>query len=206
MGKHSQSTDSKVLDRIKRHTPGWVFSSADFRDLGSTTAVRLALMRHARQGAIRKVARGLYDLPRQSPRLGVLPPSSDQIVQAMQGRDRARVQPSGAHAANILGLSPQVPVRAVFLTDGRSRAVHIGKQQILFRHAASRQMAPAGRISGTVIQALRWLGRRQIDDNTVAVLRRHLNAQDRKQLLKDLRFAPAWVADIMRRVAQPEAA
>jgi len=206
MGKHAQSADSKVLDRIKRHGPGWVFSAPDFRDLGSPTAVRLALMRHARKGTIRNVSRGLYDLPRQLPRIGSLPPSSDQIVQAVQARNRSRVQPSGAHAANLLGLSDQVPVRAVFLTDGRSRTVQLGKQQILFKHAATRQMAVAGRISGTVIQALRWLGRQHVDANTVASLRRRLNDRDKKQLLQDLRFAPAWVADIMQQVALPAAA
>jgi hypothetical protein len=206
MGKQPQSTDSKVLDRIKRHAPGWVFAPADFADLGSPMAVRLALMRNARKGAIRKVARGLYDVPRRLPKLGALPPTPDQILQAVQIRDRSRVQPSGAHAANLLGLSPQVPVRAVFLTDGRSRTVQLGKQQILFRHATNRQMASAGRISGTVIQALRWIGRRQVDANTVAILRRRLSDRDKKQLLRDLRFAPAWVAEIMRQVAQPIAA
>jgi hypothetical protein len=206
MTKHANSTDSKVLARIKHHDAGWVFSAADFRNLGSPTAIRLALMRHARTGTIRNVSRGLYDLPRQMPKIGLLPPTSDQIVQAVQARNRSRVQPSGAHAANLLGLSTQVPVRPVYLTDGRSRTVQLGKQQILFRHATSRQMAPAGQISGTVIQALRWLGRRQIDDSTVSVLRRRLTDKDKKQLLRDLRFAPAWAADIMRRVAKPETA
>ena len=87
-----------------------------------------------------------------------------------------------------------------------SRAAQLGKQQILFRYATSRQMASAGRISGTVIQALRWPGRRQINGDTVSVLRRRLTDKDKKQLLRDLRFAPAWTADIMRRVAKPETA
>jgi hypothetical protein len=202
MGKHAQSTDSRVLDRIKRHGAGWVFSAADFGDLGSPTAIRLALMRHARKSVIRNVSRGLYDLPRQLPRIGFLPPSSDEIVQAVQARNRARIQPSGAHAANLLGLSDQVPVRAVFLTDGRSRTIRFGKQKILFKHATTRQMAVAGRVSGTVIQALRWLGRQHVGANTVATLRRRLSDGDKKQLLQDLRFAPAWVADLMRQVAQ----
>jgi hypothetical protein len=206
MSKHAQSTDTRVLDGIKRHPAGWVFSQADFLDLGSPTAIRLALMRHARKGTIRRVSRGLYDLPRHLPRIGPLPPPSDKIVRAVQGRDRSRVLPSGAHAANLLGLSQQVPVRTVFLTDGRSRAVHLGKNQILFKHASARQMAVADRISGTVVQALRWLGRNHVDQNTVATLRRRLSDRDKKQLMQDLRFAPAWVADIMRQVAQPAAA
>ena len=204
MGRHPQSTDSKVLDRINQQPPGWVFSAADFRDLGSPTAVRLALMRQARKGGIRKVGRGLYDRPRQMARLGrVLPPVSENVVQAMQARDHSRVLPSGAHAANLLGLSTQVPVRAVYLTDGRARKVSWGQQQILFKHAATRQMATAGRISGTVIQALRWLGRDHIDPATIATLRRRLSDDDKKQLLQDLRYAPAWIAGIMRQVAEP---
>src|SRR5579863_10514348 len=120
MTKHANSSDSQVLARINRRGGGWVFSAADFRDLGSPTAIRLALMRHARTGTIRNVSGGLYDLPRRMPKIGLLPPTSDQIVQALQTRNHSRVQPSGAHAANLLGLSNQVPVRPVYLTDGRS--------------------------------------------------------------------------------------
>ena len=204
MGRHPQSTDSKVLDRINQQPPGWVFSAADFRDLGTPVAVRLALMRQARKGGIRKVGRGLFDRPRQMARLGrVLPPLSENVVQAMQARDHSRVIPSGAHAANLLGLSTQVPVRAVYLTDGRARTVSLGQQQIVFKHAATRQMATAGRISGTVIQALRWLGRDHIDATTIATLRRRLSDDDKKQLLQDLRYAPAWVAAIVQQVAKP---
>jgi len=206
MGRHAQSTDTKVTDRIKQQSAGWVFSAADFRDLGSPTAVRLALMRHAKKGGIRKIGRGLYDRPRQLARLGrTLPPLSENVVQAMQARDHSRVLPSGAHAANLLGLSTQVPVRAVYLTDGRARNVPLGQQHIVFKHAATRQMATAGRISGTVIQALRWLGRDQVDPATITTLRRRLSDQDKKQLLQDLRYAPAWIADIMRQVAEPAA-
>ena len=121
----------------------------------------------------------------------------------MQARDQSRVLPSGAHAANLLGLSTQVPVRAVYLTDGRTRKVPLGQQQIVFKHAATRQMTTAGRMSGTVIQGLRWLGRDHVDPSTIATLRRRLSDEDKKQLLQDLRYAPAWIANIMRQVAEP---
>lgn len=204
MGRHLQSTGSKLLARIRRKPAGCVFSAADFRDLGSATAVRLALMRHTRSGDIRKLSRGLYERPRQLPRLKrALPPVPENVVQAMQARDQSRVLPSGAHAANLLGLSTQVPVRAVYLTDGRARRVALGNQQIVFKHAATRQMATAGRISGTVIQALRWLGRDQVDSRTIDTLRVRLSDEEKQQLLRDLRYAPVWIADIMRQVAEP---
>lgn len=166
--------------------------------------MRLALMRHARAGTIRQLARGLYDYPIQSPRFGTIPPSDESIADALKGRDDFRIQLSGAHAANMLGLSTQVPVRTVFLTDGKARKVKLGIREIVLKNTSTRQMATAGRVSGMVIQALRWIGRRQFDERMTATLRRRLSDEDKQALLKDQRYAPAWIADVMRKVAQPE--
>jgi hypothetical protein len=204
MGRRTQSIDSQVIARIRRRGPGAVFTAADFLDLGSRASIDQALSRSARAGAIRKLARGVYHYPRRHPRLGVLAPSTDDVARAMAGRDASRLQPSGAHAANLLGLSDQVPVRAVYLTDGRARTVSIGKRSVVLKKTTPRNMATAGRISGTVVQALRWLGRRSVDDRLVQVLRKRLTEDDRKQLLADIRFAPAWIGGIMRRVAGAE--
>ena len=203
MGKHTNSVDLKILSRIIGRGRGFVFTPVDFLDLGSRAAIDQALSRSARAGKIRKLARGLYDYPRRDPKLGVLAPTDDKIADALKGRDDIRLQPSGGHAANVLGLSTQVPVRVVFLTDGRTRQVQLGIRQILLKKTTMRQMATAGRISGTVIQALRWIGQRHVDDRMIASLRRKISDRDKEQLLKDLRYAPAWVAEIMRKVATP---
>jgi len=93
-------------------------------------------------------------------------------------------------------------MKIVYLTDGRSRTVQIGKKQIILKRTTPRNMATAGRISGLVIQALRHLGRQHVDDDVIAQLDRRLDADARKQLLKDIRYAPTWIADIMRRLAK----
>ena len=203
MTKHKGSADSQILHRIHNHGKGWVFSPLDFLDLGNRSTIGSTFKRLKATGAIRRIATGLYDFPVQDPKLGLLLPSTDTIANTLKGRDDIRLQPSGAHAANILGLSNQVPVRAVYLTDGRQREVQVGKRQILLKQTTPRQMATAGRISGTVIQALRWLGPPNVDEKTVLLLRRRLSDADKQQLLKDLRYAPAWVAEIMRKVALP---
>ena len=202
MGKHTQSIDSKILLRIRAAGAEHVFTPRHFLDLGGRGAVDKALSRHAKAGTLRKLARGLYDLPRTHPRLGVLPASSDAIANALKGRDAIRLQPSGAYAANMLGLSDQVPVRLVFLTDGPTRRVTIGKQEILLKQTTPRNMATAGRASGLVIQALRWLGQRHIDDKLIAKLRRNLKPQDRANLLQDAHLAPAWIGDIFHQLAK----
>lgn len=203
MGKHSQSIDSNIISRIRAADPDQVFTPRQFLDLGSRDAVDQALSRHRKAGTLRKLARGLYHLPRTHPRFGPLPASSEAIANALKGRDAIRLQPSGAYAANILGLSDQVPVRLVFLTDGPARRVTIGKQEIVLKKTIPRNMATAGRPSGLVIQALRWLGKRHIDDKMIARLRRNLKPEDKATLLQDVHLAPAWIGEIMRQVAAP---
>lgn len=202
MGKHPQSIDSNILSRIKAAAPDQVFTPRQFLDLGSRDAVDKALSRHCKAGTLRKLARGLYDLPRTHPRFGTLSASSDAIANALKGRDAIRLQPSGAYAANILGLSDQVPVRLVFLTDGPTRRVTIGKREIVLKRTVPRNMATAGRPSGLVIQALRWLGKRHIDDKVIARLRRNLKPQDKATLLQDAHLAPAWIGDIFHQLAK----
>ncbi len=204
MGKHTQGVDKKSISRIIGHGKGWVFTPAHFSDLGSRDAVASALKRYRQSGLIRQLARGLYDYPRTDPELGMLTPSPDSVAKALAGRDAVRLQPSGAYAANLLGLSTQIPMKIVYLTDGRSRTVQIGKKQIILKRTTPRNMATAGRISGLVIQALRHLGQKHVNEDVIARLDRRLDADAGKQLLKDVRFAPAWIADIMRRLGKNE--
>jgi len=92
-------------------------------------------------------------------------------------------------------------MKIVFLTDGPARWVQLRKQVIMLKHTTPRAMATAGRVSGLVIQALRHIGQRHVDGAIVARLQKRLSDDDRKQLLQDIRFAPAWIAAILRRVA-----
>jgi hypothetical protein len=107
-----------------------VFVPADFLEIGSREAVDVAFYRLVRKGTIRSLAHGVYDFPKQHPVLGPLSPSAEEVARALAGRDHTRLQPAGAYAANVLGLSDQVPAKAVFLTapgaDGRARSYACG--------------------------------------------------------------------------------
>lgn len=175
---------------------------ADFWDIGSREAVDLTLHRLARQGTIRRLTRGVYDYPKKHPILGLLNPSAEVIAKALARRDRTRLQPAGAYAANALGLSEQVPAKAVFLTDGPSRTVRVGKITIQLRRTTARNMAAAGRLSGLLIQALRSLGKEHVTGNRIEHLRRTIPANKRRELLGDLPLAPAWMHGIFRELAK----
>jgi hypothetical protein len=200
--KSTQSIEAIVLYRIRGSGRGSVVVPADFLDLASRQAVGLTLHRLAKKGVIRRLARGVYDLPKQHPVLGPLSPSADTIAHALAGRDRTRLQPAGAYAANALGLSEQVPAKAVFLTDGPSRTVKIGPMTIQLRQTTPRNMAAAGRLSGLVIQAFRELGKDHVTPARIEHLKRTLPAEKRRELLKDLKLAPAWMHQIFRELAE----
>lgn len=202
--KTTQSIDAKVISRIQRKGKGSVHVPSDFLDLGSREAIDLALHRLVKKGTVRRLTRGLYDFPEHHPSLGLLSPSADTIAAALAGRDRTRLQPAGAYAANALGLSEQVPAKAVFLTDGPSRLVKIGRMTIQLRRTTPRNMAAAGRLSGLMIQAFRELGKEHVTPARIKHLKRTLPAAKRRELLKDLKLAPGWMHPIFRALAEED--
>ncbi len=202
--RSAQAIDSRILAAIHSRGRGSVFVPADFLDIGSRDAVDVALHRLARQGTIRRLSRGVYDFPMEHPVLGQLAPSAEAVAQALAGRDCARLQPAGAYAANALGLSQQVPAKAVFLTDGPTRTVKIGPMTIQLRRTTPRNMEAAGRLSGLLIQALRELGQEHVTQERREHLKRTLPADKRRELLRDLRLAPAWMHPIFRELAAAE--
>jgi hypothetical protein len=199
--KNPQSVDSELLNRIYGMRRGAVFTPARFLDLGTRSAIDLALFRLLKKGVIRRLARGLFDYPQLHPDLGSLTPSAEKVAQAIAKNDRTRLQPAGAYAANLLGLSEQVPAKIVFLTDGSSRTVKIGRQEIHLRHTTIRNMAAAGRLSGLVIQAFKSLGHKNITPARIAHLKRTLPVTERQQLLRDISLAPAWMHPFFRELA-----
>lgn len=200
----SQFIEDKVISRIYGKNRGWVFTPIHFLDLGSRSAVSKALERLVKRGTIRRLARGLYDYPKKHPELGNLPANYEQIGKALAGKDNLRIQPSGAYAANLLGLTEQVSAKIVFLTDGANRTVNIGNQKIILKKTTPKNMATAGRISGLVIQALRYMGKNQVAEQIIGKLQRRLSPDDKQQLINDIRYAPAWIGEISRKLKSEE--
>ena len=192
------------ITAASKANPGRVHTPFDFLDLGSPHSVGMALMRLVRNGALRRFARGLYDVPRHDPLFGDLHPAADEIAQALSRRDGAVVQPAQAMAANLLRLSEQVPARAVYETDGPSRMIKVGSLTVQLKHRSPRQVRSAGPMSNLVFAALRSVGKANVNEARVAHLRETLSAKDRAALLKDLPLAPAWMHPHLRFIAAPQ--
>lgn len=196
------SIQDKILSRIQRQGRGGVVTPKDFLDLAGRDAVDQVLSRLSRAGEIDRLGRGLYHYPRVNELLRIpLAPDADEIAAALGRQTGSRVAPSGAVAANRLGLSTQVPAKHVYLSDGRARRVTVGGLEFQIRHVAPKDLPPGGRTSAMVFQALRYLGRDAVDDRVVGHLRSVLGERERRALLRDARYATDWIAAAVREVA-----
>lgn len=171
---------------MRKQGTGAVATPANFLDLASRTAVGTALSRLVQAGRLTRVRRGVYVYSKQSKLLGELSPSPQEVAKALAKRCGERLQTSGAQAANLLGLSQQVPAKIVYLTDGPSRTIKIKNLPIELRQVSPKRLAVAGKVSGTVAEALRYLRKDQVDEGVVKHLRDRLSEKEKKQLMKDI--------------------
>ena len=197
------TTKDQIISRIQRQGTGQAFTPKDFLDLGSRGMVDVTLSQLVSAGVIRRVGRGLYDRPKHSEALGVtLGPDVDEIAQAIARRFRWRITPTGAWAANALGLSTQVPAKIVYLSDGPNRKLEIGKQTVCFKHARPKEMRTEGAVSSLVVQALRYLGKDGVGPETICRLRDRLSPAGRRRLVRDTRYSTDWIFAVARQVAE----
>lgn len=199
--KTSNPIINKLLKRIHGRGRGVVFNSADFLGIGSRSALDQALSRLTRQGVICRLAPGLYHYPRTNLKMGVvINPLPDAVAQAVARKTGRKIVPCGALAANVLGLSTQVPTKAVYLTNGQPLTVRYGSQTIVFRYVAPRTVAVSSKISAIVFQALRYLGRDGVTEPMIRKLKNTLSSKDKQALKKDIHIAMGWMKPVLIRI------
>ena len=193
----------QILERIERLGPGTVFTAKDFLDIASRGTADVTLSTLVREGAIRRLQRGLYDSPKVNPALGgTLSPDIDQSARALARRYRWNIVPDGAWAANLLGLSTQVPAKIVYLSDGPNKVVPIGRRTIHFKHARPQTLPAGPGKAALVIQALRYLGKEHVNESVILRLRDILSQADRSRLIGATRFGVDWIYETAKQVAK----
>ena len=193
-----QSVDDKVIAKIKKAKRGSLFFTEDFLSFGSAKAVAKALERMVEKEEVFRVARGIYARLEKDPILGLIKPSTEAIAEAIRKRDKARIVPTGILALNALGLSTQVPMNVVYLTDGAARKIDLGKRKILFKKSAPKNLSAIGKISSLVIQALKEIGKDKCTENEIQIILKQLTKEEPYRLEHDIRLAPEWIRVIMR--------
>lgn len=193
-----KSVDNKIIAKIKKAKRGSLFFIEDFLNLGTSKAVSKALERLVEKEELSRVSRGIYSRLRMDPILGAISPTTEEIAEAVRRRDKARIVPTGILALNALGLSTQVPMNLVYLTDGAARTIQIGKRKIVFKKTSPRNLAAIGSISSLAIQALREIGKDKVTEDEINSILRQLKKEDPYRLQHDIKLAPEWIRIIMR--------
>jgi hypothetical protein len=196
----------QIVARIERLGEGKAFSAKDFLDIASRTTIDVTLASLTLCGKIRRIRRGLYDMPKVNPALGgKLSPDIDEAARAIARRQRWKIVPEGAWAANLLGLSTQVPSKIIYLTDGPNNEVPIGRRTIQFKHARPKALAGLEGKMALVVQALRYLGKDGVGPREIETLRAGLSSAEKRKLVKDTRFGVDWIYEVANRIVETKA-
>jgi hypothetical protein len=194
----------KVLNRIFKKGEGYTFTPASFADIANPQVIAVILGRLSKEKKIQRITRGIYSFPKTHPKFGQLFPKVNEIVEAIAKKDNLRIMASGAYAANLLGLSEQVPSKIVFLTDGKSRKIKIGVNTIELKKASPKQFSLSDSEAGIVIQALRYFGKNNIDKTIVKKLKEKLSSKTKTILLKNIALAPGWMRPFINEISLKE--
>ena len=192
-----QSVHLQVLEKICELERGSIFFPEDFASIGNSESVRQALSRICRNGTIIRLSKGVYFYPVIDNELGVFYPSVERIGKSISKRDKSRIVPTGAFALNRLGLSTQVPVNVIFLTDGITRKINIGKQTITFKHTNPKSLSFRGKITPLAVAALKEIGKDKVLPDELEKIRKALQSEASETVMSDAYLAPRWITDII---------
>jgi Family of unknown function (DUF6088) len=195
------STANAILKRIWAKHRGFVFTPKEFAHLGTRAAIDQALSRLQRRGQIRRLTRGVYEFPKIHPKIGLLSPSPEAVAKAVAKGSSSRITVSPAKAANLLGLSTQVPLQNIFWTEGPSRTIRIGNQTVSLKHVAPSKMIGAGTDAGIVVQAVRSVGKERIHEIPVQSLAKRLPPSVKRAVQRLVPAAPAWSQPVLNQIS-----
>ena len=200
-----QSIHIQILNKICELERGSVFFPEDFASIGNSEPVRQALSRICKNGTIIRLSKGIYLYPVIDEELGIFYPSVERIGAAISKRDKSRIVPAGAFALNRLGLSTQVPVNVIFLTDGITRKINIGKQTVTFKHTNPKSLSFQGKITPLAVAALKEIGKDKVLPDELQKIGRALQSEPAETVLSDAYLAPRWITDmIISLISSPE--
>lgn len=194
-----QSVEKQIEKSIKKKPKGFLVFPDDYSRFGSSTAVRKALDRLEDKQIIIRIAHGIYVRPKISKLIGPQIPPAEEIATAIAKRDKIRTVPTGTYALNALGLSEQVPMSIVFLTDGSPREIKVGKRILKLKKTTPKNLIAKGKISRLVIQALKEIGNGNLTTEEESKIISLLNQENDNYLRHDIELAPVWIKQIMKK-------
>ena len=192
---------NKIEAIINKLNKGKLIFISDFSQYGNYDTVRKSLQRLVTKGKIIRTSKGIYYYPKTDDLLGVLYPTAEEIGKAIAKRDKARIIPTGAYAQHLLGLSTQIPMNIVYLTDGSARKVKIGNQTITFKKTSPKNLSFDSKLSSLIIQALKAKKENNITQTEKQRLAEIIRQSNEEEKIKnDIQNAPVWIRKIVLQI------
>lgn len=191
------SINNQIESKVKRSKPGQIFLPSDFKDLGTSTAIRKTLSRLVEQNVLVRMGQGIYVVPIHDKVFGKVLPSTEEIASSLAKKEHVKIMPTGQHALNKIGLSTQVPMKMVFLTNGTKKNITIGKSSIVFQPTTAKKLAMVGTISSLLFLGLEELDLNQLTASETEKIISLLKREDAKKLKHDLKLTSARISDFV---------
>jgi hypothetical protein len=192
-----QSVDNKILEYIKSRPKGRIYFSDDFSSISNSESIRKSLSELVKKSILVRLTHGIYLYPKMDAEFGILYPSIDDVSRAIARRDKARIEPTGVFALHSLGLSTQIPVNVVYLTDGIPRKINYRNRIIKFKKTAPKNLSMRGGISRLVVAALKEIGKDNVTNEMKLQLMKVLQNENPLNISHDAQLAPEWISKLM---------
>lgn len=191
------SVNNIIELKISKFKPGQVILPSDFKDLGTSTAIRKTLSRFVESGQIERMGQGIYVIPKNDKVFGKVLPSMEELAEALAKKEHVKIKPSGQYALNKVGLSTQVPMRLVFLTTGNAKNIRIGRNAIIFKSTTAKKLSMKGDITSLLFLGLEELDLQKLAPTQMDRIMGLLKQETPEHLKYNLRLAPAKVSDFV---------
>ena len=192
-----ESVNHIIELKIRGFKPGQVFFPSDFKELGTSTAIRKALSRLVESGKVERMGQGIYVIPKNDKVFGKVLPSMEQLAEVLAKKEHVKIKPSGQYALNKVGLSTQVPMKLVFLTTGYSKKIQIGKNAIIFKSTTAKKLSMKGDITSLLFLGLEELDLQKLSSTQMNLILELLKKESPENLRYNLRLAPSKVSDFV---------
>ena len=193
----------EIRRRIYESETGTVFVTSDFADITDNKKSSVCLMRLTEEKLLRRIMRGVYDKPEYNRFLQeYLEPSPDKVANAIARNYGWTIVPCGDTALNLLGLSTQVPAIWLYVSDGPYKEYSFNNTSIKFKHTANKGISKLSYKTSLVIQALKALGKENIDNNVIVKLSKALTDDEKKKMLNEAKSTTSWIYEYIKSIAR----
>lgn len=197
-----ETSKYQIETKISKSSLGELFFADDFVKYGSAANIRKVLSRLENEGLIVRLSHGIYLKPKQDPLLGVIYPSIEEIAKEIAKRDKARIAPTGVLALYLLGLTTQVPLKAIYLTDGSQREIKIGNRTIKFKRTAPKSFAIKDELLHLIVQAFKETGQKEVTESFLLNMQSSVLRVDKQIIKTQLKYAPVWIQKVIHQLYQ----